>query len=41
MHDTGSGKVRIMLDFLYFIFGMENRDMTEAVRVALFLDRPI
>lgn len=41
MHDTGSGRVRIMLDFLYFMFGRENRDMTEAVRVALFNDRPI
>ncbi len=41
MHDTGSARTRIQLDFLYFIFGMENRDMDEAIRIALTQDSPI
>lgn len=41
MHNTGSARIRIQLDFLYFLFGMENRDMDEAIRVALRQDRPI
>ena len=35
MHNTGSGKVRIMLDFVYFMCGLENRDLDEAGYVAL------
>ncbi|MGH2611162.1 MAG: hypothetical protein ACRDHF_18940, partial [Tepidiformaceae bacterium] len=35
MHHTGSGRLRIMLDFLYFLSGIENRDVNEAIRVSL------
>ena len=41
MHTSGHGKVRIMLDFLYFIHGLENRDLDEGVRMALYGVRPI
>jgi hypothetical protein len=41
MHVTGSGRVRIMLDFLYFMCGMENRDFGEAIRVGLHRVKPI
>jgi hypothetical protein len=41
MHNTGSGKVRIMLDFLYFMYGLENRDVDEAGHVALHGITPI
>lgn len=35
MHHTGSGAVRIMVDFLYLLSGVENRDLDEAIRVGL------
>jgi hypothetical protein len=35
MHNTGSGRIRVMLDFLYFMSGVENRDFGEAIRVGL------
>ena len=35
MHVTGSGRIRIMLDFLYFMCGMENHDFNEAIRAGL------
>jgi len=41
MHDTGHGKIRIMLDFLYLIHNLENRDLDEGVRVALYGVKPI
>lgn len=41
MHNTGPGKVRIMLDFLYFMYGLENRDVDEAGHVALHRITPI
>jgi hypothetical protein len=41
MHNSGHGKIRIMLDFLYLINGLENRDLDEGVRVALYGVRPI
>lgn len=41
MHGTGSGKLRIMMDFLYFMYGLENRDVDEAGRVALHEVKPI
>ena len=41
MHNTGSGKVRIMIDFLYFMYGLENRDVDEAGHVALHRITPI
>ena len=41
MHVTGSGRIRIMLDFLYFMCGMENRDFNEAIRVGLHRVKPI
>ena len=41
MHVTGSGRIRVMLDFLYFMCGMENRDFGEAIRVGLHRVKPI
>lgn len=41
MHDSGHGKIRIMLDFLYLIHNRENRDLDEGVRVALYGVKPI
>ncbi len=41
MHNTGSGRTRIMLDFLYFMGGLQNRDVDEGIRVALHQVRPI
>lgn len=41
MHNSGHGKIRIMLDFLYLINGLENRDLNEGVRVAIYGVRPI
>lgn len=41
MHNSGHGKIRIMIDFLYLINGLENRDVDEGVRVALYGVRPI
>ena len=41
MHNTGSGKVRIMLDFLYFMYGLENRDVDETGYVGLHGITPI
>ncbi len=41
MHSTGSGRFRIMLDFLYFMSGVENRDFSEAIRVGLHRVKPI
>ncbi len=35
MHDAGSGRTRVMLDFLYFLSGLENRDVDEAIRMGL------
>lgn len=41
MHTSGHGKIRIMLDFFYLINGLENRDLDEGVRMALYGVRPI
>ena len=41
MHVTGSGQMRVMLDFLYFMSGVENRDFSEAIRVGLYRVKPI
>ena len=41
MHNSGHGKIRIMLDFIYLIHNLENRDLDEGVRVALYSVRPI
>ncbi len=41
MHRTGLGKIRVMLDFLYFLGGTENRDFVEAIRVGLYRTSPI
>ncbi len=41
MHVTGSGRIRIMLDFLYFMCGMENHDFNEAIRAGLHRVKPI
>lgn len=41
MHDTGSGKLRILFDFILFMAGRENREMDDAIRTALLLDNPI
>jgi hypothetical protein len=41
MHNSGHGKIRIMLDFLYLIHNVNNRDLDEGVRVALYSVRPI
>lgn len=41
MHTSGHGKIRIMLDFLYLIHNLENREIDEGVRMALFGVRPI
>ena len=41
MHNSGHGKIRIMLDFIYLIHNVENRDLAEGVRVALYNVRPI
>jgi hypothetical protein len=41
MHDTGSGRIRVMLDFLYFMSGVENRDFGEAMRIGLHQVKPI
>ncbi|MGD8334246.1 MAG: hypothetical protein PVH74_04765 [Desulfobacterales bacterium] len=41
MHDTGSGRIRVILDFLYFMSGVENRDFGEAIRVGLHQVKPI
>jgi hypothetical protein len=41
MHNTGSGRIRVMLDFLYFMSGVENRDFGEAIRVGLHRVKPI
>jgi hypothetical protein len=41
MHVTGSGRIRVILDFLYFMCGMDNRDFGEAIRVGLHRVKPI
>ena len=41
MHRSGHGKIRIMLDFLYLIHDLENRDLDDGVRVALYGVKPI
>jgi hypothetical protein len=41
MHVTGSGRIRVMLDFLYFMSGVENRDINEAIHVGLHQVKPI
>ena len=41
MHNSGHGKIRVMLDFLYLIHNLENRDLDEGVRAALYSIRPI
>jgi len=41
MHKTGFGRIRVMLDFLYFLSGIENRDFVEAIRVGLYRTNPI
>lgn len=41
MHRSGHGKIRIMLDFLYLIHNLENRDLDDGVRVALYGVKPI
>jgi hypothetical protein len=41
MHVTGSGQIRVMLDFLYFMSGVENRDFSEAIRAGLYRVNPI
>lgn len=41
MHNSGNGKIRIMLDFLYLMFNLENRELDEGVRVGLYGVRPI
>jgi hypothetical protein len=41
MHDTGSGRIRIMLDFLYFMSGVQNRDFNEAIHIGLCRVKPI
>jgi len=41
MHNSGHGKIRIMLDFIYLIHNVENRDLAEGVRVALYNVRQI
>ena len=41
MHKTGFGRIRVMLDFLYFLGGAENRDFVEAIRVGLYRTSPI
>jgi hypothetical protein len=41
MHVTGSGRIRIMLDFLFFMSGVKNRDFGEAIRVGLHQVKPI
>jgi hypothetical protein len=41
MHNSGHGKIRIMIDFIYLIHNVENRDLDEGVRVALYSVRPI
>lgn len=41
MHNSGRGKTRVMLDFLFLIHNLENRDLDEGVRVALYDVRPI
>lgn len=41
MHVTGSGRIRVMLDFLYFMSGVQNRDFGEAIRVGLHRVKPI
>lgn len=41
MQNSGHGKIRIMLDFLYLILDLENRDVDEGVRVGLYGVRPI
>lgn len=41
MHRTGFGRIRVMLDFLYFLGGAENRDFVEAIRVGLYRTSPI
>ncbi len=35
LHHTGSGRARVILDFLYFLSGRENPDVEEAIRVGL------
>ena len=35
MHRTGPGQIRVMLDFLYFMCGIENRDFNEGIHVGL------
>lgn len=35
MHQSSSGRIRITLDFLYFLSGRKNRDLGEAIRVGL------
>lgn len=41
MHRSGHGKIRIILDFLYLIHNLENRDLDDGVRVALYGVKPI
>ena len=41
MHVTGSGRMRVMLDFLYFMSGVKNRDFSEAIRAGLYRVKPI
>ncbi len=40
MHDTGSGRMRVALDFLYFLSGLHNPDVDDAIRVG-FAVQPI
>jgi len=35
MHDSGSGRTRITLDFLYFLSGLDNLEVDAAIRVGL------
>ena len=41
LHHTGPGQIRVMLDFLYFMCGIENRDINEGIRVGLRGVKPL
>ena len=41
MHNTGFGRIRVALDFLYFLTCSENRDFVEAIRIGLYRTSPI